>query len=91
LQVGFYATPIIYPMSLAASFSPTMAKIVLLNPVAMIIQDARSHLITNTTITTFGYVGNAYLVIIPFAIILIIAVLAVLYFRKRSKYFAEDI
>ena len=91
LQAGFYATPILYPISLVMGRSPLIAKIMLLNPVAQIIQDARYHVVTSQTVTTLSAVRHWYAYAIPFAIIAIFCVVSVWYFRKRSPKFAEEI
>lgn len=91
LQGAFYATPIIYPVSMVMAYSPNAAKILLLNPVAQIIQDARYNMITHQTVTTGRLVNDPFVAAIPFVIIIFMIVIASLYFRKSSKYFAENI
>ncbi len=91
IQALFYAVPIIYPISLIAESSVRAAKIILLNPIAQAIQDIRYNLITTTTITTWNYVGNPFLQIFPIFFIIITLLFAALYFRKKSKFFAEEI
>ena len=91
IQALFYAVPIIYPISMVAASSTTAAKIILLNPIAQAIQDIRYNLITNETITTWNYIGNDFLKFLPFILVIIVLILAALYFRKKSKFFAEDI
>ena len=91
LQGAFYATPIIYPLSMVLEYSPVAAKIMLLNPVAQIIQDSRYNTITHQTITTDSLIGNPWAVAIPYIAILALAAIAGIYFRKNSKYFAENI
>jgi len=88
MQAAFYATPIIYPLSLISNVK--FQKMILLNPIAQIIQDARSFLITKQTITGWQILSNLEKTI-PFIIIIIIAVTGVFYFRSQSKYFAENI
>jgi ABC-2 type transport system permease protein len=91
IQVGFYATPILYSFSYISSRSEAAAKLAMLNPMAQIIQDARHGLVTDraaTITTTFG-TTKAY--IYPLLIIAVIAFTSVVYFRKRAKYFAEDV
>jgi ABC-2 type transport system permease protein len=89
LQAGFYATPVLYPVSLIPEKA---AKILMLNPVAQIIQDARWALITPETQTLYSiYNNNPYIYIIPVGTTVLIAFFSSLYFRKRSKYFAEEV
>lgn len=87
MQAAFYVTPIIYSLSLAPS---RFQKYILLNPMAQIIQDAREVVITKTTITTWEMLRMPY-ALIPVAIVAIASVVSVIYFKKRSKYFAENI
>lgn len=90
MQALFYAIPIIYPITMVAAASPSAAKIFLLNPIAQVIQDVRFLLITDQTITTWNYLPERFLHFIPLTIVLFILALGGVYFRKRSKYFAEE-
>lgn len=91
IQALFYAVPIIYPISMVASSSVLAAKIILLNPIAQAIQDIRFNLITKETITTWNYLNNNALKILPIALVIILLIRAAFYFRKKSKFFAEEI
>lgn len=91
IQAAFYATPILYPLSLVKDKSHLLAKLLLINPMAQIIQDARYILITNRTDTLIGETGRWYYSLIPVAIVIIISIWATIYFRKHSRTFAEDI
>ena len=91
IQALFYCAPIIYPVTMVAQHSAIAARIVLLNPIAQVIQDVRYSLITNTTITTWNYEGPWWLKIIPVVIVIIVAIAGALYFHKKCKYFAEEV
>lgn len=91
LQGAFYAVPIIYPISMVVAQSELAAKILLLNPVAQIIQQARYDLITHQTVTTQELISNPYILLIPFIIVIITIIGAIYYFSKNSKYFAENV
>lgn len=91
VQALFYAVPIIYPITMVSSTSAVAAKIILLNPIAQAIQDVRFNLITKEAITTWGFIENPFLKIVPILIILIVLVVGALYFRRKSKFFAEEI
>ena len=91
VQALFYAVPIIYPISMVATTSDIAAKIILMNPIAQAIQDIRFGLITQETITTWNYTGNIALATIPIGIILIVLIRGAFAFRKRSKFFAEEV
>lgn len=90
IQALFYAIPIIYPISMVAATSEFAAKIILLNPLAQIIQDIRWSLVTHETITIWNYVPAVYWAI-PFLIVIIIFIHSLFLFRKKSKSFAEDV
>jgi ABC-2 type transport system permease protein len=89
IQAAFYATPILYPMS----FVPDkVAKYMLLNPMAQIIQDARDVLVTPASQTIYDFWGgDRWIWGIPLGITLVTVVLSATYFRSRSKYFAEEV
>lgn len=89
LQAGFYLTPILYPLSLVTNL--TLQKIILLNPVAQAIQDARNAVVTSQTTTIYDVFNGGLYFLIPFVLIAITLLGGVAYFRKESKYFAENI
>ena len=91
VQALFYAVPIIYPISMVASTSSIAAKIILLNPISQSIQDIRFGLITHETITTWNYLGNIFLSFLPLIITLVLLVVGALVFRRKSKFFAEEV
>lgn len=88
LQAMFYATPILFPVTLAPVWAQ---KILILNPVAQTIQDIRYLLVSHDTATITTIYGNRWARLIPIAITLVLVVIAVAYFRRRSKFFAEEI
>ena len=87
LQAGFYATPIIYPI---VSVPFQYREWFFMNPMTQILQDARYAIIADTNITIWSSVHSA-LVFVPIIAIVIIAIVGGVYFKSRSKYFAEDI
>lgn len=91
VQALFYAVPIIYPISMVAASSELAAKIILLNPISQCIQDIRYNLITTETITTWNFIDNKFLAIIPIIIIFAVLIIGALVFRKKSKFFAEEV
>jgi len=91
LQAFFYATPIIYPLSLVAKRWPELAKALLLNPVGQAIQDIRYNLITHETLTLHGMTHHWLVNLVPFGIVLAALILAVFLYLKRSPYFAEEV
>lgn len=88
MQGAFYATPILYPLTLIPAAA---AKILLLNPVAQIIQDARYVLIDEGTTTLSDLYGTPLIRAVPLGVVLLVLVVAAYYFRKRSRFFAEEV
>ncbi len=99
MQAGFYLTPIIYPLSKITTFviagytvlDTTAHRLLLLNPVAQAMQDARSAVVTVETITAGEVWGTGLMRVVPLVISLIVMVIGILYFKKEAKYFAENL
>lgn len=89
MQGGFYLTPIIYPISKIPNI--TFQKIVMLNPMSQAIQDARHAIVWEGTTTTSSIYQGGWQKFIPYIIVIVTFVFGLLYFRKRSRSFAEDI
>lgn len=89
MQAGFYLTPIIYPLSVITNVS--FQKMLLLNPMAQAIQDARNVAVTSEALTIAEVYGSGIIRLIPFMISIVILFLGILYFKKESKYFAENL
>jgi ABC-2 type transport system permease protein len=88
LQILFYATPIIYPLTLPPA---RIAKLISISPLTQIFQDMRVLLITPQTLTTkavfHGQIGR----IIPLAVVAVVSVLGIWYFHRSSRNFAEEL
>jgi len=91
VQAMFYAVPIIYPISMVAGTSALAAKVILINPITQAIQDIRFNLITKETITSWNYLENPILMIIPIVICLAVLAWGAYTFKKRSRFFAEEV
>ena len=90
-QALFYAIPIIYPLGMVTALSGFAAKLLMLNPIAQVIQDVRFCLVTSETLTGWELIGNIFLKIIPLVIVIAVVVSGSIVFSKKSKYFAEEI
>lgn len=88
-QAGFYLTPILYPLAIIKN--ELFQKILLLNPVAQAIQDARYNVVTRETITAGSLAGSQWRVLVPLILVSAVLVVGVLYFKKESKHFAENL
>lgn len=95
MQAWFYATPIIYPLTQLINVGwLSVAKLVLmLNPIAQIIQDARYLVVTTQTETIWGLVGQRCWLfkLVPLLIVVVVLLVGVTVFRRRSPYFAEEL
>lgn len=89
LQAGFYATPLLYPLDVVKNID--IQKLLMLNPMAQAIQDARTMLVSKQTITMPEVYGSSWARLISFTIILVVFVLGVWYFKRESKHFAENL
>lgn len=87
-QAGFYLTPILYPLTLIANVD--YQKILMLNPMAQAIQDARYNTVTQESITSWN-LFNSWLAVIPLLLVAIILFLGIWYFKKESSHFAENL
>jgi ABC-2 type transport system permease protein len=89
IQAAYFATPIIYPLSMIMAMNATAAKALLLSPMAQIIQDARHALIYDGTETIWNTLGNPLMMVVPFVIVIVVAVFGFTYFRRASRRFTE--
>ena len=92
LQAMFYATPIIYPISMVAQnkeFS-WAADILMLNPTTQTIMDIRHNLLSPEYVpTVWTMVDNKLLCLLPYVLSAVILWLGIHVFRKYSAKFAE--
>ena len=90
-QAAFFATPIMYSFSLIVEKSELAAKVLISNPVAQIMQDARYLLVSEKTQTVASVFGTTWAYTLPLTIVAATLLCAGLYFKKRSAYFAEEV
>lgn len=91
MQALFYASAVIYPISIVLDQSTQIAKLILMNPVSQAIQDTRHVLINSNNPTLYTITDNWLWYLIPLAIVAVTAVFGIWIFKKRSPYFAENI
>lgn len=91
MQAAMYATPIIYPITFVSDQHLLAAKILMLNPLAQMIQDFRYLLIDRANATIWQMSHNWYYVIIPYILPFCILALGIIVFNKNVKKFAEII
>lgn len=90
LQLGFYATPILYSMSI---IPPRFQKLQLLNPMAQALQDARYSVVSHSqkVITASSAFNGNWEQLIPIFGVILTLTAGLIYFRSQAKYFAENI
>ncbi|KFI84419.1 MULTISPECIES: ABC transporter permease [Bifidobacterium] len=91
LQAMFYATPIIYPISMVVDRGfGWAAKVMMLMPTTQTIMDIRHNLLSPEYIpTVWTTVNNKWLCLIPYVSSIVILWLGIHVFRKYSAKFAE--
>ena len=90
LQVGLYMTPIIYPVKMIIEKADIrIAKLLLLNPMAQMIQDMRYWFTSPVNTTVWQLIDNKFIVMIPYIIPFVVLIVGFLIFNKNSKKFAE--
>ena len=91
VQAGFYLTPILYPLTQIES--AIAQKMILLNPLAQAIQDARYAVVTHdaSVITVWRAFDGSWYAFIPFIVVAIVLFLGITYFRKQQNSFAENL
>lgn len=92
MQGLFYASAIIYPVTLVMEKNHKIAELMLLNPVAQAVQDIRHVLVSTHNPTLYTISDNNILIAtIPIAIAIAIFILGAWYFRRQAPYFAENV
>lgn len=93
LQGIFYATPLIYPIQMVITVGGLFAaQILMLNPIAVLIQEARAQMVGHDNVVTANQLfSNPVYLILPYAVVAVVLVLAALYFRKNQGKFAEQV
>ncbi len=93
VQALFYATPIIYKLALIPEALRSVAKGLLLSPIAQCLQDIRYAFISpiGNVDTAWNYINHPIVSFIPVLIVIVVLIIGALVFRKKSKFFAEEV
>jgi ABC-2 type transport system permease protein len=91
LQVLFYGSPIFYPIDAVVERSELAAKLMMLNPFAAIIQQARHALVAPSHPSTGAVLGSDWLVLAPIAIGIVVVALGYRVFARRAPHIAEQL
>lgn len=90
LQALFYATPILYPLQMVIAQSNIAAQTLMLNPIAVFIQNGRAQLVGHENVVTADQIfSNPYWLVAPYIIVSLSITVSVYYFKKSQSKFAE--
>jgi ABC-2 type transport system permease protein len=89
LQVSFYASPIFYPIDVVIARDQTLATVMMCNPFAVILQQARHALIAPSHPSAAEAIGDPALLLIPLAIALLVIVAGYRRFSRTAPRIAE--
>jgi ABC-2 type transport system permease protein len=92
LQVLFYGSPIFYAVETVQATAPEwVAKALMLNPFAAILQQARHAVISPKYDTAAAAIGGTWRLLVPLAIVGVVFVLGYAVFRRAAPRLAEDL
>jgi ABC-2 type transport system permease protein len=89
LQMTFYATPLLYPIETVTN--ETAQKLIMLNPLAAIVQQFRHAVIDPSAPSTVDVMGSYALLMVPIAILIGSVVVGFLVFRRAAPSMAENL
>jgi ABC-2 type transport system permease protein len=90
LQLAFYATPIIYAIE-TIGVSQRVRELIMLNPLAMIIQQFRYAVIDPSAPSAGEAAGGVAMLLIPIGLLFGLAALGYWYFNREAPRMAEDL
>lgn len=91
MQGLFYGSIVIYPATMIIERGKKFAEILMLNPVAQVIQDLRYTVISHDMPTLNTVSQTPWMTLVPVAISIAVFILGAAYFRKHSPQFAENV
>ena len=89
LQVLFYGSPIFYPIDVITN--DTVRELLMLNPFAAILQQFRHAVIDPAHPSAFEASGESALILVPLALIALLAVSGFRYFDRKAPRIAEEL
>jgi ABC-2 type transport system permease protein len=92
LQILFYGSPIFYAIETVQATAPTwVAKALMLNPFAAILQQARHAMVSPEYETAAAAIGGTWRLLIPLAIVFGVFAIGYAVFRRAAPRLAEDL
>ncbi|MFC5630940.1 MULTISPECIES: ABC transporter permease [Streptococcus] len=90
MQAGMYGTPIIYSLTfILQKGQVAIAKVMMLNPLAQIIQDLRHFIVFSGSLRGWDLIENKAIAIVPYILPILIFGIGYAIFQKSAKKFAE--
>jgi ABC-2 type transport system permease protein len=89
LQMTFYGAPILYAIEKIPS--EKLQRLIMCNPIAVIVQQARHALIDPTAPSAAQAIGGAVWLLIPFGITVAVCVLGYVIFDRSAPHIAEEL
>ena len=90
MQAGMYATPIIYSLTFILQRGQvTIAKLMMLNPLAQIIQDMRHFIVFSGSMRVWDLIGHKFIALVPYILPFFVFGIGYYIFHKHAKKFAE--
>ena len=89
LQISFYATPILYPLETIPD--RRLEQLLMCNPLAAIVQQARHALIDPDAMSAAQAIGGAERLLIPLGILVGACVAGYVIFDRSARHIAEDL
>lgn len=90
MQAGMYATPVIYSLTFIIQKNQvTVAKLMMLNPLAQIIQDLRHYIVYSGSMRGWDLYNNHIWGVIPYILPVLILIIGYTIFHRNAKKFAE--
>jgi ABC-2 type transport system permease protein len=91
LQVFFYASPIFYPIDVVLQRHATVATLLMLNPFAALLQQARYAVIAPSHPSAAEAIGHPALLLVPAGVAVALVVGGYAVFSRRAPRMAEDL
>lgn len=88
-QALFYTMPLLYPLSRITD--KTIQKLIMINPLSQIIQDARRFITYDGTSTISAVFGSPYMHLLSLSIVAAVMIIGLSYFNSQSNSFAENV
>ncbi len=91
LPITFYGSPFLYPIEVVGARSQFLQHLLMCNPLAVIVQQARHALIDPNAMSAAEAIGGAPRLLIPLAIGLVILALGFVIFDRSAPRIAEEL